>query len=166
MLHRYEILFLTGPYLTSLEASSLEQNITNTLRSFDAKLISYERWGKYQLAYQINNFDYGVYFLIRFEAEKNATELFAALKELFKIKLDDVVMRHIINRLDPKQSLEYSKPESLEDAPKQQDRMRSHYRRESVVEKQEMFAEETHAEKDLESEQELAIIEDEELTLA
>ena len=43
------------------------------------------------------------------------------VKSLFAVKFFEVVMRAMITRLDPKQSLEYHKPDSLEDTPSTRD---------------------------------------------
>ena len=86
----------------------------------DAKgvLLSYDRWGKYRLAYPVRKYEYGVYFLIRFEAPKeNLPELLKYLRNYFDVIQIDLVMRHMIVKLDENKSLEYKRPESLEDTP-------------------------------------------------
>ena len=81
-------------------------------------MISYDRWGKYRLAYPVKNNEYGVYFLGRFEVERTKSgELVKDLKSLFEVKYPSLVMRSMTTALAPDQSLAYHKPESLEDAP-------------------------------------------------
>ena len=81
-------------------------------------MISFERWGKYRLAYPVKKHDYGVYFLSRFEVDRSKSfSLVKDLKSLFEVKYPILVMRNMTTALQPDQSLVYHKPESLEDTP-------------------------------------------------
>lgn len=115
---RYETLLLTVPEITLDEASAIEAQVQKIVREHKGVMISFERWGKMLLAYPVQDKDYGVYFLVRFEvALENALALLEAVKMLLAVKLNETVMRYLVNRLDEKSSLEYQRPESLEDAP-------------------------------------------------
>jgi small subunit ribosomal protein S6 len=114
---RYEILMLSVPEITGDEVKQLEDRLEKTIEKFKGAVISFERWGKFRLAYPIKKNDYGVYFLIRFEIETKPSELLEELKAIFAVKLNDVVMRHIISKLDVDASLAYQRPQSLEDTP-------------------------------------------------
>jgi len=114
---RYEILILTIPEITKDEASTLEFQVEKLINQVKGSLISFERWGKYRLAYPVRKNDYGVYFLIRFEVEEKQS-IAKELNSLFAVKFADIVMRNFVSKLGPNQSLEYQKPPSLEDSPK------------------------------------------------
>ena len=115
---RYEVLLLTVPEITSHESRDLETTVQKIVKSHKASTISYERWGKYRLAYPVNKHDYGVYFLLRFEVPKDAvTALIADLHALFTVKLNDIVMRHVVRHLPTDAPLSYHRPESLEELP-------------------------------------------------
>ncbi len=116
---RYEILFLTVPEITADEASNVEKQVDKLVADSNAKLISYDRWGKYRLAYQVRKYDYGIYYLVRFDTEgaPDKDALLKELKTLFQVRLVDIVMRHTIVALDPRASLDYKRPESLEEVP-------------------------------------------------
>jgi len=114
---RYEILILTIPELTKDEESSLEDQLEKFLNDRKGSIVSFDRWGKYRLAYPVRNNDYGVYFLMRFDVD-SGKDFLQELRNLFYIKFNEMVMRHIITRLKKDQSLEYKKPPSLEDTPK------------------------------------------------
>ena len=115
---RYETLFLAVPEITSEEASNLEKQFDKTVTEAKGSVVSYERWGKYRLAYPIRGYDYGVYYLMRFEvAEDNKEALLEALKTIFSVKYVDLVMRNLVVRLNPQGSLDYKRPESLEETP-------------------------------------------------
>jgi small subunit ribosomal protein S6 len=118
MLARYESLLLTVPEITADEAKSLESQIDRIVKGQKGNVISFERWGKYRLAYPVRNNEYGVYFLARFESPAEAVE---EIKSLFAVKLHDLVMRNMAIHLDPKASLVYQRPQSLEDAPTTRD---------------------------------------------
>ncbi|KKR95878.1 MAG: 30S ribosomal protein S6 [candidate division TM6 bacterium GW2011_GWE2_41_16] len=115
MAYRYETLFLTGPYLTSGEAESIEKTLTKLISANGGRLLSYERWGKYRLAYPVKAHEFGIYFLMRFETDTLSNDLLKEVDALFKIKLNDLVMRYVITKLDANAPLAYQRPESLEE---------------------------------------------------
>jgi len=119
---RYEVLILVTPDVTQDEAASLEKHIAALVKNAKADLISYERWGKYRLAYPVNGKEYGVYYLVRFAAAADQkTELIVHIKDALQVKFNTIVMRHMIHQLGNSQSLEYSRPQSLEEIPQDAD---------------------------------------------
>jgi small subunit ribosomal protein S6 len=116
---RYETLLLTVPEITADEQSALETQFEKTLKDRQATLVSFERWGKFRLAYPVNKNDYGVYYLARFETLPNkvAQPLLADIETLLAVKYNELIARHLISRLDSKKSLTYQRPESLEETP-------------------------------------------------
>lgn len=113
---RYETLLLTVPEITADEAKSIETQLDKTVSGKKGTMISFDRWGKYRLAFPVNKNEYGVYFLARFEGS-DITELIEEVKTLLAVKLHDVVMRHMLTKLEEHKSLEYQRPQSLEEAP-------------------------------------------------
>ena len=113
---RYETLILTVPTITQDEARTVETQFDRVVKENKGSMISFEKWGKYRLAYPVNKNDYGVYFLARFETEKTSA-IVNEVKTLMAVKLEDLVMRGMVTALEPKQSLEYQRPQSLEEAP-------------------------------------------------
>jgi ribosomal protein S6 len=116
MLKQYEALLLTVPEITGDEVKNLETQLDKIVKSGTGSTISFERWGKYRLAYEINKSEYGVFFLMRFEVPQG-TQTVNDIKTALKVKLNNVVMRDMISVLDPKQPLTYQRPRSLEEAP-------------------------------------------------
>ena len=114
-MHRYEVLILTVPEITADEAKNLEQHF-DRLVAQHGSMVSFERWGKYRLAYPIKNNDYGIYYLVRFEVAE-PEPLLGHLQVLLGVKLHEVIMRFIVHALAAKQSLVYQRPQSLEEAP-------------------------------------------------
>lgn len=115
---KYETLFLTVPEITADESKNLESELDTVVNDVKGSILSYERWGKYQVAYPVRKNTYGVYFLMRFEIDKDKRDnVIATLKNYFSVKKGDLVMRSIIVKLEDNQSLEYKRPESLEEIP-------------------------------------------------
>lgn len=112
----YEVLILTVPTITQDEAKNLEAQCERVIKENKGNMISFERWGKYRLAYSVKKNDYGVYFLVRFESEEPGV-IVEAIKTLMAVRLNDLVMRHMATLLDPKRSLVYQRPQSLEETP-------------------------------------------------
>ncbi len=119
---KYEILFLATPEITKDESEGIKSSFSKIIRSHKGDMLSFERWGKYRLAYPVKKNEYGVYFLTRFEVENEVKNtLIADLKEAFVFKFNNVVMKNHFERLGSKGPLEYKRPESLEDNPQDVD---------------------------------------------
>lgn len=113
----YEVLILAIPEITTDEASALEVQFKKTIEGHKGSLLIFDRWGKYNLAYPVRKNDYGIYFLARFEVDSaNRQELLFALRPFFAVKHHDLIMRHMVARLESA-SLAYQRPESLEEVP-------------------------------------------------
>ena len=110
---RYETLILAVPEITSSEAENLEKQLDKIFKTHSASMLSFEKWGKVRLMYPVRKNDYGVYFLVRYELEHN-DGLIKEIDNLFKVKLNDLVMRSIVSELDVKKSLEYKRPQSVD----------------------------------------------------
>ena len=115
---RYETLFLTVPEITVDEASTLESQLAKVVKDSSGSLITFDRWGKYRLAYPIRKNEYGVYFLARFESSEEVNpSVLEAVRTLFSVKNAELVMRHMVAALDADKPLVYQRPESLEEVP-------------------------------------------------
>jgi small subunit ribosomal protein S6 len=115
-MHRYELLLLTIPEITEDEAKTLESQLNQLSKDVEGTIISFERWGKYKLAYPIRKNDYGVYFLVRFEVD-NPQPLLGNIQSLMSIKLSNIVMRNMVTALSLKETLAYQRSPSLEETP-------------------------------------------------
>ena len=115
---RYEVLLLTVPEITKDESQKIQDLFSASIRKANGKMTSFDRWGKYRLAYLVRKNEYGVYFLVRFSVlaeERDA--LLDALRDIFVFKCNNLIMKHIFQRLDEDTVEEYKRPESLEDNP-------------------------------------------------
>lgn len=118
--NRYEVLMLAVPELTQDESKHIENELDKLINSTNGKVVSFERWGKFKLTYPINKNEYGVYFLARFDTTQ-ASALLQEVQSLFRVKLNNLVMRHMVSRLDANAPAEYQRPKSLEEAPASRD---------------------------------------------
>ncbi len=112
--NRYEALMLTVPEITADEAKSIEQQFDRLIADKKGSMVSFEKWGKFRLAFPVKKNEYGIYFLARFEAEP---EVVAQVNTLLEVKLHELIMRSMTSKLDEKQSLVYQRPQSLEETP-------------------------------------------------
>lgn len=120
MHNRYEVLILASPEITQTETANLEKEFGKVIQGTKGSIISFERWGKYRLSFPVRKKDYGVYFLARVEVPKGAP-IVGDVRTLFIIKMNSIVARHVVISLDPKGSLEYQRPKSLEESPSTRD---------------------------------------------
>lgn len=112
---RYEALMLTVPEITADEAKSIEQQFDRLVADKKGAMISFEKWGKYRLAYPVKKNEYGIYFLARFESAQ--PEVVEEVKTLLEVKMHELIMRSMMTRLGVNQSLVYQRPQSLEETP-------------------------------------------------
>ena len=115
---RYEVLFVTLPSLTNDEASTIETQFRELLSANKCKALSYEKWGKYKLSYEIRKNEYGNYFLSRFEVPSvESGKTVEQLRNFFAVKYSETVLRNMFTHLSTNAPLEYKRPESMEEAP-------------------------------------------------
>lgn len=133
---RYEVLFLTVPEITKDESEAIKTHFSKIIRTHKATLLTFDRWGKYRLAYPVNHNDYGVYFLVRFEVDgANKEALLASIKEIFVFKFNTLIPKHMVERLPDNAPAEYKRPASLEDNPQDIDSFLKRNEMEGLIKK-------------------------------
>lgn len=111
---RYETLVLTPPDITREQIGLLENQIATAAKDSGGRLMQFDEWGKYYLAYPVKKNNYGCYFLARVEIpEGPAPKVVSDLTRAMQIKCVDYVWRHVIKKLEAGASLEYTRPESV-----------------------------------------------------
>jgi len=111
----YETLMLAPTEITNDELMSIENHFDQVLSKHKGSLISFDKWGKFQLAFPVKKNSYGIYTLARYEMPQEACSII--IKEFttfFKIKCADFIMRHINVRLEKSASGEYPRPEAID----------------------------------------------------
>ena len=115
-MNRYEILLLTVPHMTEDESGAIERGIEKIAKGIPGSvLLSYDKWGKCKLAYEIGAHEYGLYFLIRFELA-DPKRLFEEVHALLTTKYNESVIRFLTKKLDPKEPLVYQRTEIVEES--------------------------------------------------
>lgn len=117
---RYEVLVLAIPVITQDEIKSLQSYFEAVAKDLNGVVLSFEKWGKYKLAYDIRHnaerYEYGIYILVRFDMP-NAANFTQKIGDVITLKMGNLILRHMVSRLDVRQSLLYQRPQSLEEAP-------------------------------------------------
>lgn len=111
----YEVLMLTVPEITEDELKGIEKHIEELIQKDSGTLVSFEKWGKYRLAYPVKKNSYGVYLLARFKTPKSDVTP-EQIKTILAIRFDSLVMRSVITLLG-ETAPEYQRPRSLEETP-------------------------------------------------
>ena len=92
----YEILYIVNPNLERKKIDDTMKEIESRLKKTKSKIINHVIWGKKKLAYPIQNHKYGTYIMAHYSGgDKNALDEFNSW-----LKLSDLVIRHMIVRLD------------------------------------------------------------------
>jgi len=113
-MNNYEILMLVRTEITKDELSALERHLDKIVAAKDSRITLFDRWGKYKLAYPVNKNMYGVYLLARYEVPvEKVQELAKEIDTFFRIKYNELVMRHTTVRLEGKSSTMYKYPEAI-----------------------------------------------------
>lgn len=112
---QYETLILSNTHITKDELSMIEDHFDKTTANVGGRVRSFDKWGKYRLAYPVKRNDYGIYTLVRFEVPKaNSTQIFKDLDSFLKIKCNEIVLRSVTVKLDSEVSLDYKRPEPVD----------------------------------------------------
>ncbi len=101
----YELLYIVNPNYERKKIDDAMKEIQDRLKKTKSKIINHAIWGKKKLAYPIQNHKYGTYIILHYNGEdKNGLDEFNSW-----LKLSDLVIRHMIIRLD-------SEPDIIEKA--------------------------------------------------
>lgn len=113
----YETLLLLRTDSTEEKIQLLEKSISDFLGKVEGKVESFEKWGKYKLAYPINNQNYGIYVLSRYSLPADKVgDFFQDLNMGIRVKLSDFVMRHVNVLLKSGDiNPEYKKPSAIDE---------------------------------------------------
>ena len=92
----YEILYIVNPNFERKKIDDTMNEIDIRLKETKSKIINHIIWGKKRLAYTMQGHKYGTYVLLHYESgdQKKLDEFDSWLK------LSNLVIRHIIVRLD------------------------------------------------------------------
>jgi ribosomal protein S6 len=100
---------------------AIEENVRTIVKNADGTIVTYDKWGKYLLAYKIKKSAYGIYVLIRFGVSKDKIkDLLNNLHNLCNLRYNNYIMRYVFVKLGKTIANIYCRPDSLEDAPRRE----------------------------------------------
>ena len=116
----YEMLLLFRPDVTQDMYNEIKLRLESVVLEEGAgEVVSFDRWGKYLLAYPVKKCSYGVYSLFRFGLGVSISEdVLLRLRSLCLVKFSGDVMRHVFVKVGKDVPGEYCRPDSLEETPR------------------------------------------------
>ena len=115
MMTQYETMMLARTEITNDEISMIEKYLDKIFANVDGTLTTFDKWGKYKLAYPVKKNNYGIYILTRYNIPKeNAVTILEEIQTFFKIKCNEIVLRSVTVKLDPTKSNTYQKPDPID----------------------------------------------------
>ncbi|SNZ08701.1 small subunit ribosomal protein S6 [Persephonella hydrogeniphila] len=93
----YELVFVLKPTMTEEEMASKLESIQNLITSNGGEIYNVDKWGRRELAYPIQNFNSGYYFILNFKTENS--ELPGKLE--YNLRLDEDVIRFLNFKTKP-----------------------------------------------------------------
>ena len=95
-MRKYEIMFIVKPDLEEASIKKVADDMKSVLESNNAKVLEVKEMGQRDLAYEINKYKTGYYFLFTIE-----TEELKATKEFERLSLiNENILRHLIVRIE------------------------------------------------------------------
>ena len=94
-MNKYEIMFVVKPNLEEAEIKKVAEEMKKVLTDAKTKIIEEKTIGQKELAYEINKFNTGYYFLLTVEASKEAEQEFNRVA-----RINENLLRHIIVKVE------------------------------------------------------------------
>ena len=94
-MRKYEIMFIVRPDMAEAEITKTAENLKKVLEDQKAKMLEEKAMGPKELAYEMNKYKNGYYFLYVVEATHEAISEFDRLA-----RLNENILRHLVIRID------------------------------------------------------------------
>ncbi|KMT21778.1 30S ribosomal protein S6 [Clostridium cylindrosporum] len=90
-MNKYELILVVAPNLTEEEVKATFEKAKGVIEGNGGVVDNVDDWGKRRLAYEINDFNEGFYYLVNFSSNPELP------KELDRIlRITDSVVRHMV----------------------------------------------------------------------
>ncbi|NPA13303.1 MAG: 30S ribosomal protein S6 [Aquificae bacterium] len=96
-MRHYELVFVLKPTMTEEEMASKVKQIEELITSNQGEIYNLEKWGRRDLAYPIQKFNSGYYYLINFKTDNN--QLPGKLE--YNLRIDEDVIRFLNFKIKP-----------------------------------------------------------------
>lgn len=94
-MRNYEIMFIVKPDVEEAAMKKVVEDMKSVLESNNAKVVDLKEMGQKELAYEMNKYKTGYYFLFTIETEEDK-----ATKEFDRLALiNENILRHLIVRV-------------------------------------------------------------------
>ena len=94
-MRKYEVMFIVKPDLEEADMKKIVKDMESVLKNNKAKVLELKEMGQKELAYEMNKYKTGYYFLFTIETENdNATKEFDRLA-----LINENILRHLIVRV-------------------------------------------------------------------
>lgn len=95
-MRNYEIMFIVRPTLSEDEIKKVSNNFAKVIKDNGGNVTETKEMGQRELAYEINDFKSGYYFVFEVEAKDDA-----AIKEFDRLALiSGDIVRHLITKIE------------------------------------------------------------------
>ena len=94
-MNKYEMMFIVRPDMEEAEIRKTAENMKKVLTDANAKVVEEKAMGQRELAYEINKFTTGYYFLFVVEANSEAEKEFNRVA-----RINESLLRHIIVKVE------------------------------------------------------------------
>ena len=94
-MNKYEIMFIVRPDMEEAEIKRVAEDMKKVLTDAKAKILEDKPMGQRELAYEINKYNTGYYYLYVVEAEAAAEEEFKRVA-----RINENVLRHIVVKVE------------------------------------------------------------------
>ena len=94
-MNKYELMFIVKPDMEEAEIKKVAEELKKVLTDNKAKVIEEKAMGQRELAYEINKFNTGYYYLFVVEAGREAEQEFNRVA-----RINESLLRHLIVRVE------------------------------------------------------------------
>ena len=94
-MNKYEIMFIVKPDMEEAEIKKIAEEMKKGLTDKNAKIVEEKAMGQRELAYEINKFKTGYYFLFIVESDAAAVQEFDRV-----VRINENLLRHIVVRVE------------------------------------------------------------------
>ncbi len=94
-MNKYEIMFIVKPDMEEAEIKNTAEAMKKVLTDAKAKIVEEKAMGQKELAYEINKYTTGYYYLLVVEASKEAEQEFNRVA-----RINENLLRHLIVKVE------------------------------------------------------------------
>ena len=95
-MNKYEVMFIVRPDLEESNIKSIVESMKKLVEDKNAKILEVKEMGQRELAYEINKYKMGYYYLLVIEADNND-----AIAEFDRVALiNENIIRHLIVKVE------------------------------------------------------------------